>query len=155
MNTVPWQECAMLCRHICIHCALNIYSTEGLVELLVFVCERCPALCTISHVPTLLGAYSATCTRTGRGHIHCTLSTYTCHNDIFLSAHIYIVVYFEPCRSHHLLCNSCPQCTCTNLHVYTCMHEGMGIPVLPPSDRGLLYLLLLYELNGANLGKFK
>ena len=35
------------------------------MELLVFVCERCPAVCATSHVPTLLGAYSATCTRTG------------------------------------------------------------------------------------------
>ena len=64
-------------RHIII-----FFFSESLVELLVYVSEQCTTVCDTSHVPTLLGAYSASHTREGdlvrsggRGRYVCTHST--------------------------------------------------------------------------------
>ena len=40
-------------------------NTESAVELLVYVTERCSDVVSAGHVPTLLGAYSASCSKTG------------------------------------------------------------------------------------------
>ena len=41
-------------------------NTESAVELLVYVTQRCSDVVSTSRVPTLLGAYSASCSRTGK-----------------------------------------------------------------------------------------
>lgn len=45
--------------------SLSLSLSENLVELLVFLTERCAAVCDTGYVATLFGAYSASRSRTG------------------------------------------------------------------------------------------
>ena len=102
------------------------FLSESLVELLVYVSEQCATVSDTSLVPMLLGAYSASPIRAGD-----------------------LVSLVRNGRRETYVCTH----STAIMRVVPCCDVGLTLLSHSPSssDCGLLYLLFLYEVNGANV----